>query len=247
MSRHRTERGGSLGRRTRKNLMTCLLLASTLGLESVEPASIPALPPGVSRLQWESFNQAHPGAAPGETKDALLRRETAWGLARREGLLRDRSWSAFKAQLRRQILGGAYLKALPGHGAVSETQAQAIYLGQGEERRVWHLLRPDRESAEKALGRLRAGEDPGALAAELSVDPSGKQNRGEVGWLRKEQVVPAFGEAVFGQAPGTLLGPLQTEFGWHLAKALEARRPTAKAGPVSAPPLPPSSSRSSRP
>lgn len=226
MSKPGTESRPANGRRGFAWLCLISLLLAEGSAQAAGPGPVKGLPPGVDQVRWEAFTQANPGLDEKAARAQLTRRETAWSLAQAQGLLRGHDWDAFKSGLRRKLLGEAYLKAIPGHPLVTEAKAKSIYLGQGEERKVWHLLRPDQESATKALARLKAGEDAGALARELSVDPSAKQNRGDLDWIRKEQVVAPFGEAVFGQPVGTWLGPFQTEFGWHLAKALDSRRPT---------------------
>ena len=76
---------------------------------------------------------------------------------------------------------------------------------------------------EGARARLAAGEDFAALARELSEEPAAKTSGGDLGFFSRGQMVPAFEEAAFGAEPGTLVGPIKSDFGWHLIQVLEKR------------------------
>ncbi|MDR1657324.1 MAG: SurA N-terminal domain-containing protein [Deltaproteobacteria bacterium] len=74
--------------------------------------------------------------------------------------------------------------------------------------------------ANAALARA-AGEDFATLAAELSQDSASAANGGSLGTMRRGETLPAFEEAVFGlgkDSPGTVVGPVETLFGYHLIK-----------------------------
>ena len=55
-------------------------------------------------------------------------------------------------------------------------------------------------------------------AAEHSVCPSGKSSGGSLGKFRLGSMVPPFDKVVFSPKNkiGEVLGPVQTQFGWHL-------------------------------
>lgn len=57
-----------------------------------------------------------------------------------------------------------------------------------------------------------------ALAKQHSKCPSGKSAGGKLGTFRPGQMVPPFDKAVFDKKNkvGTCVGPIQTQFGWHL-------------------------------
>jgi len=76
---------------------------------------------------------------------------------------------------------------------------------------------------EGARARLANGEDFGALARELSEEPAAKTSGGDLGFFGRGQMVPAFEEAAFGAPPNTLVGPIKSDFGWHLIQVLEKR------------------------
>jgi peptidyl-prolyl cis-trans isomerase C len=92
-----------------------------------------------------------------------------------------------------------------------------------EEVHARHILVPTEEEAKAAIEQLEGGADFAAVAQERSAGPSGPQG-GDLGFIRREQVVPEFGEAAFALKPGeTSKQPVQTQFGWHVINVLERR------------------------
>ncbi|MDR2349383.1 MAG: SurA N-terminal domain-containing protein [Deltaproteobacteria bacterium] len=81
-----------------------------------------------------------------------------------------------------------------------------------------------RETLEKALAILArtATEDFGTLATEVSDDANTSRGGGDMGILRKDDPLPEIDALVFGAdpppAPGTILGPVDTLFGYQLVR-----------------------------
>ncbi len=75
-----------------------------------------------------------------------------------------------------------------------------------------------RAKAEKILARAKAGEDFAKLAREASDDPSSKESGGQLPPFTRGQMVPEFEQAVFAMAPGEIVGPVKTQFGYHVIK-----------------------------
>lgn len=78
-----------------------------------------------------------------------------------------------------------------------------------------HILLDTEDDANAALERLEAGEAFADLAMELSTGPSGP-NGGDLGCGSPGQFVPAFAEAVGESEIGVPVGPVETEFGFHV-------------------------------
>lgn len=96
-----------------------------------------------------------------------------------------------------------------------------------EERHARHILftGDDAEQrAEAALTRLNAGEDFAALAMELSDDPGTQEAGGDLGWVARGLLVGPFEDTLFDMDVGSVAGPVETTFGYHLIK-LEGLRP----------------------
>lgn len=75
-----------------------------------------------------------------------------------------------------------------------------------------------KRKADEILARVKAGENINTLAQQLSEDPSAKTNGGDLGWFTKGAMVKEFEEAVFNNAPGSVVGPVKTSFGYHIIK-----------------------------
>lgn len=76
------------------------------------------------------------------------------------------------------------------------------------------------DEAQKVEARLKAGEDFGKVAAEVSADPSAKTNNGDLGWFGRGQMVKEFEDAAFSQAVGQIGDPVKSSFGYHIIKIL---------------------------
>ena len=87
-----------------------------------------------------------------------------------------------------------------------------------DEEQVWakHILLADEGTAQAVLSRLRQGEAWEPLAAGLSLDTSNKDLGGDLGWFSRGAMVDAFEAAAFAGEVGQIVGPVQTDFGWHL-------------------------------
>ena len=80
-----------------------------------------------------------------------------------------------------------------------------------------HILIKDRQLANELLKRIKRGEKFSNLAREFSTCPS-RSKGGDLGWFSPGQMVPKFEEAVKKASRGRAVGPVQTQFGFHLIK-----------------------------
>jgi peptidyl-prolyl cis-trans isomerase C len=71
--------------------------------------------------------------------------------------------------------------------------------------------------------RLKKGEDFAKVATEVTEDPSGKANGGDLGFFSKEQMVPEFADVAFSLDKGKISDPVKTQFGWHVIKVEDKR------------------------
>ena len=94
-----------------------------------------------------------------------------------------------------------------------------------EQRCARHILfnKDQREKAEEVKGQLQNGADFAELAKEFSQDPAGAENGGDLGCLGKGETVPSFEEAVFNARQGEIVGPVESEFGYHLIEVTEIK------------------------
>ncbi|MBE5954825.1 MAG: peptidylprolyl isomerase [Lachnospiraceae bacterium] len=81
-----------------------------------------------------------------------------------------------------------------------------------------HILVKEEEECNKILESIVNGEKEfEAAAAEFSTCPSGQQG-GNLGEFGKGQMVPEFEQAAFAAEIGHVVGPVKTQFGYHLIK-----------------------------
>ena len=73
------------------------------------------------------------------------------------------------------------------------------------------------------IARLNKGEDFAKVAGEVTEDPSGKANGGDLGYFTKEQMVPEFANVAFSLDKGKISAPVKTQFGWHVIKVEDKR------------------------
>jgi peptidyl-prolyl cis-trans isomerase D len=111
-------------------------------------------------------------------------------------------------------------------------EANPDEFAQEEQVRARHILlqvgseRTEQQAEEQMLairGRLEAGEDFAALATELSDDPGSKAQGGDLGLFARGQMIAEFEEAAFNAQPGEVVGPVRTNFGYHLIRVEERR------------------------
>lgn len=86
-----------------------------------------------------------------------------------------------------------------------------------------HILVETQEAAQDVVDRLADGEDFAALSAEVSIDTGAQGNDGQLGFLTSDQMPEEFAEAVYAAAVGDLVGPVETEYGFHVAEILESQ------------------------
>ena len=151
---------------------------------------------------------AGPSATPLPTATAYSREafETEW-----QQYLDDvqSSLGVAESYLRDRIVEGLYQERLRQSFLESVPR---------EEEQVWakHILLADEATAQAVLSRLRQGEAWETLAAGLSLDTSNKDLGGDLGWFSRGAMVDAFEAAAFAGEVGQIVGPVQTDFGWHL-------------------------------
>ena len=113
--------------------------------------------------------------------------------------------------------------------AVRARYAEDIANRPGEEEvHARHILVDSEAEARKIIGQLKAGGDFAALAKQSSKDPGGAQQGGDLGFFRKDEMVPEFSTAAFALQPGQFSqDPVHSQFGWHVILVVERRRAPA--------------------
>ncbi len=102
-----------------------------------------------------------------------------------------------------------------------------------EQVRASHILfkvtpdRPDDQAREDLLAvrqRIEGGENFAELAQALSEDEGSAASGGSLGYFGRGAMIPAFEEAAFNAQVGDLVGPVKTDFGYHLIEVQDHRQ-----------------------
>ena len=83
-----------------------------------------------------------------------------------------------------------------------------------------HILVDTEERCLELKTEIEGGADFADIARQHSSCPSGRQG-GELGTFGPGQMVKEFDEVVFSGELNTVLGPVQTQFGYHLLEVTE--------------------------
>lgn len=73
------------------------------------------------------------------------------------------------------------------------------------------------------MREAQSGKDFVELAKQYSQDPGSAQNGGDLGFFGKGMMVKPFEEAAMSAAIGSVVGPVETQFGWHIIKPTDRK------------------------
>jgi parvulin-like peptidyl-prolyl isomerase len=123
-------------------------------------------------------------------------------------------------------------KRVAGDAQPSEEEVQKFYdenkaaqFTNPAQRCMRHILfnKDQKEKAEEVEKQLQNGGDFAKLAKEKSQDPGSAEQGGDLGCLGKGETVPEFEKAAFAAKQGEIVGPVETEFGYHIIEVTEVR------------------------
>jgi peptidyl-prolyl cis-trans isomerase C len=153
----------------------------------------------------------------------------------------DPDFKRHAAFARNKVLMEALLQN-EGKKSLTDQALRAVYqdavkqMGDEEEVHARHILfrvaNPTDEKASKeaedkvkaVIERLKKGEDFATLANELTEDPSGRKDGGDLGYFTKDQMVPEFSTVAFTLDKGKFSDPIKTQFGWHVLLVEDKRK-----------------------
>ncbi len=126
------------------------------------------------------------------------------------------------AMARRDILSQMAMAATVNEAAVDDDEVAAYYeehkneFESPEMASAKHILVDSEEKAADIKAKIESEEISFEEAAkEHSSCPSSAKG-GDLGQFGRGQMVPEFEQAVFGAEPGDLVGPVKTQFGYHV-------------------------------
>lgn len=101
-----------------------------------------------------------------------------------------------------------------------------------EQVKARHILikvTPDRDEtaaeqvANDIKGRIEGGKDFAQLARDLSEDEGSARRGGDLNFFGRDQMVKPFEDAAFGAQVGELVGPVKSDFGYHVIEVQDRR------------------------
>jgi peptidyl-prolyl cis-trans isomerase SurA len=152
------------------------------------------------------------------------------------------SWEQYRGQIRRQImLQRVREREVTGRIKIQDFEVDAFLreskltqAGANADIHIAHILIavPEKASADdvaklmtkadEVLTRVKAGEDFGKLAAQVS-QASDRANGGQLGLRSPDRYPSLFADAVKSLAVGAVTGPIRSGAGFHILKLLERR------------------------
>ncbi len=197
---------------------------SDLAVAEAEAGQIPPMSPDAKKDYLVQFmadvilvSKAAEAKKVGETDDFKRKME----FERRKLLMSDLMQSVGKAALTDAAMHKVYEDAIKQLGTEQEVHARHILVRApaGDEK----ADKAAKAKIEAVIARLNKGEDFAKIAKEVTEDPSGKANGGDLGYFTKQQMVPEFSEVAFKLDKGQISAPVKTQFGWHVIKVEDKR------------------------
>ena len=157
--------------------------------------------------------------------DQIIEEEVIYQLAKKDGLQRNKEFRENIEDIRRQALINFYIQEKVDKSAqVTDEEISAFYtenkdsFSEYEARNLSHILVDTKSQATKILGEFKAGAKFETLAQKYSKDNS-KARGGQLGWVRKGDLVPEFGNVAFTmKTKNEVSDVVKTEFGYHIIR-----------------------------
>jgi len=135
-----------------------------------------------------------------------------------------------EAQLRRLIQENGSIRLIvediQNNIELSDDAIQAFYdenqanFQQPEQACARHILLESEEDALDVISEIEGGAEFATVAEERSTGPSAPRG-GDLGCLTPGQTVPAFNDAAFSAEVDEIVGPVETQFGFHVLTVYE--------------------------
>ncbi len=148
---------------------------------------------------------------------------------RAEGLANDAEVKERLARLEDQVIQSVYLtraiKAKLSDDVLKKRYEEYVKQNPPEpEVHARHILVKSEDEAKEIIKELKGGADFAELAKKKSTGPSAAQG-GDLGFIKRGDVVPEFADAALALKPGQFTEvPVKTQFGWHVIKVEEVRQ-----------------------
>jgi peptidyl-prolyl cis-trans isomerase C len=184
-------------------------------------ASAQSLPPNLRGLPPETL---YP-----RVLNSMISERVLADAARKAGIDKEPAVQRQIAAATNQVLDNALLIKVVAP-TITEQALRARYQAEiagkpaEEEVHAKHILVDTEDQAKDIIAQLNKGADFATLAKKYSKD-QGAADGGDLGFFKKDEMVPAFADAAFALKPGQFTQtPVHTQFGWHVILVVERRQ-----------------------
>ena len=128
-----------------------------------------------------------------------------------------------------QILMQAYFEQNSAKWDMSEKTVKNYYethkndFYQAPAAHARHILSQTEGDALNAALEVYKTKDFAKVASEYSRDPNSAKNGGDLGWVEKGMMVAPVEAAIEAASIGSLVGPVKSDYGWHIIEVTERR------------------------
>jgi peptidyl-prolyl cis-trans isomerase C len=192
-----------------------------------QPITTAMLEARVAQLPEDVQAAVRSGAQLQPMLQSMVTGELLYQEARARGLHERADVQTTVALATRDVLAMALIESVVAERTTPQA-VQAWYDAHPEmfrmpQARARHILVKTKAEARSVRAVLAAGGDFAAIAAARSLDPGSREDGGDLGWFEQGRMVPEFAEAVFGNGKGAVVGPVQTQYGFHVIEVLDRR------------------------
>ncbi len=154
------------------------------------------------------------GASFDDDDLAAVREEVVAGIGGEEGLEETLN----QAQLTLELFEDVFVPQQARLFAIQEVLAEGESI---ETRTTRHILVETEDEADDVVAELDDGADFGDLAMERSIDPGSGEQGGDLGPAQRGMYVPPFDDAVWDAELDTVVGPVESDFGFHVLEVTD--------------------------
>jgi len=178
------------------------------------------------QMSWEGFRADQQS----NYIERWVNRELLFAEARQQGLDQNRELQYQldlfeKEQMIHQLMERTFAERI----SIDEDEITSYYeknkdqfVVQEDEVRIYHLLTKDRQEAELARQEIRAGKPFRDVAKERSIGFF-KDEGGDMGFIRRQDVIPELSRTAFMLPEGRLSSIIPSKHGYHLIQVVKKR------------------------
>lgn len=162
--------------------------------------------------------------------DELVKKEMLYLEAKKKGLDKDKDFQRKVEEFKKISLINALLeKEIEKSAKVTDKDVKDFYDGHKDDFtvntqvKISQIVVKNESEAKKVQERLKAGEDFGKVAADMSADKATAKSGGNLGSFKKGELAPELEDTVFRLKKGEVGMPMKMKDGIHILKVTDAK------------------------